>query len=124
MPYPIILVPGIARFDVLGVLLVGNSWDRSKSDSLHYFRKIGSFLEERIPGLLVFRADSGAAQWAGPVVRRAAALRECVERVRRETGAPKVHLIAHSMGGLDARHMLYDFQYESMQEQVASISTV
>ena len=38
-----------------------------------------------------------------------------------QTGAPKVHIIAHSMGGLDARHMIVDLE---MADKVASLTTI
>ena len=40
-----------------------------------------------------------------PVARRAERWRQHLQHVLEETRAPKVHLIAHSMGGLDARYL-------------------
>ncbi len=41
-----------------------------------------------------------------PVARRAERWRQYLQRILEETRAPKVHLIAHSMGGLDARYLI------------------
>jgi triacylglycerol lipase len=35
-----------------------------------------------------------------------------------------VHIIAHSMGGLDARHMLYDGRNEGFHDKIASVTTI
>jgi triacylglycerol lipase len=64
--------------------------------------------------------------------RRAAALWERVEEVREETGAPRVNLICHSLGGLDCRYLVspgglhweVDASEEAIQGAVASITTV
>lgn len=48
-------------------------------------------------------------------------LREAVDRVLAETGAEKVNIIAHSMGGLDARHLVSALGYG---DRVASITTI
>ena len=63
---------------------------------------------------------------------RALALQEIVERVRRETGAPKVSLICHSFGGLDCRYLVSPngLAFElgedpaALASAVASITTV
>ena len=68
-------------------------------------------LIEYAPGI-----DSGDTLFAN-----AARLRDFVAEVRRRTGAPKVHLIGHSMGGLTARAYLESALY---QGDVASLTTL
>ncbi|MCU0848521.1 MAG: hypothetical protein MUD12_11600 [Spirochaetes bacterium] len=53
---------------------------------------------------------------------RAAQLRNFVRRVMAESGAPKVNIIAQSMGGSTARYMV--FHYSDMRGAVASITTL
>ena len=55
------------------------------------------------------------------VTIRAPMWKERIERVLEETGAEKVSLVAHSMGGLDARHLIAN---EGMHEVVASLTTI
>ncbi len=64
--------------------------------------------------------------------KRSAVLWEIIESVRRETGAEKVNLICHSLGGLDCRYVVADrglaadllLPPETIQNRVASITTV
>lgn len=53
--------------------------------------------------------------------KRARALKHRVEAILERTGANRVHIIAHSMGGLDARHMIVDFD---MADRVATLTTI
>lgn len=110
--HPIVLAHGIARFDVLlrAVVPEGSPLD----DETHYFRRIRSTLDGE-----GFDVHHGEVPWAESVTNRAQAL---WNRVR--TLGPKVHIIAHSMGGLDARHMLRDFRDEGAVERVASLTTI
>jgi triacylglycerol lipase len=55
------------------------------------------------------------------VEARADILREQVDRVLMNTGASKVNLVAHSMGGLDSRHLISVLGYG---DRVASLSTI
>lgn len=55
------------------------------------------------------------------VPARAAMWRDRMEHIREETGADKVHLIAHSMGGLDARWLISKLDYA---DHVASLTTI
>jgi triacylglycerol lipase len=52
---------------------------------------------------------------------RAGYLADRVDEVLRMTGSPKVHLIAHSMGGLDARVLISGLGYG---DRVATLTTV
>ena len=55
------------------------------------------------------------------VATRAEMWADRIEHVLAETGAPQVHLIAHSMGGLDARYLISRLDFHPF---VASLTTV
>ena len=116
MTFPIILAHGIARFDAARELLDD---DDGVDDGTHYFRRIRSTLLAE-----GFNVHHSSVSFAGSVDVRSRQLKENVERVLHEAGASKVHIIAHSMGGLDARHMLFDHQDERIHERVASLTTI
>lgn len=91
--------------------------DNSDDDRFHYFRKIRSALVGH-----GFVAYYSKVSWAAGVQTRARELRDELLRITGDfTRCPKVHIIAHSMGGLDARHMLFRYR---MHGRVASLSTV
>lgn len=115
--YPIILAHGVCRFDVLSNRLF--ELDNAEDDRLHYFRGIRSMLREH-----GFEAWHSHVEWAAGVETRAKRLRRNLEQVLEATGAEKVHLVAHSMGGLDARHMLYRSRGDGLCRRVASVSTL
>jgi len=115
---PIVLVHGIARFDILLEI------ERKKIglpdgafDGTQYFRNIKTQLESSGFGP-VFHTNE---DFAGPVELRAAQLKGTVEDVLTSTGESAVHIIAHSMGGLDARHMIVDL---NMADKVSSLTTI
>jgi triacylglycerol lipase len=56
-----------------------------------------------------------------PVTVRAGTWQERILHILRETGAPRVNLIGHSMGGLDARYIISRL---GMHEVVASLVTI
>ena len=56
-----------------------------------------------------------------PVPVRASIWCDRIEHILKETGAEKVNLIAHSMGGLDARYMITRL---GLHEHVASLTTI
>ena len=78
----------------------------------------------RIPDLLRARGAEvyfgGQDGWAA-VEENAKALARRVDQVLSETGSEKLHLIAHSKGGLDARYLLSSLGYG---EKAASLTTV
>lgn len=115
---PIVLAHGIARFDILLEILRARFQlhDTGLSDRFQYFKGIKSHLESH--GFQVFHPNQ---DFAGPVSLRAEQLRDRVNEVLVSTGAQKVHIIAHSMGGLDARHMIVD---KGMAAKVASVTTI
>ncbi|HLL77301.1 MAG TPA: alpha/beta fold hydrolase [Pyrinomonadaceae bacterium] len=115
---PILLAHGIAKFDIRLELLKNKLalHDDEFAYQFQYFKGIKSHLEAH--GFEVFHADQ---DFAGPVALRAEQLRDRVGEVIETTGAARLHIIAHSMGGLDARHMIVD---EGMSGRVASLTTI
>ena len=132
--YPIALAHGIARFDFLTdsfnlksrklfgdvfdriLLHLANSGVSVVQDSLHYFRGIQSFL--KADG---FDARHTRVGFATSLTSRAADLRGQIDQILQETKSDKVHIIAHSMGGLDSRAMIARLD---MADKVASLTTI
>ena len=116
--YPIVLAHGIAPFDSLRQRLVEVFRVEARvPDHLHYFRNIASHLRSK-----GFReVEHTRVSFAGPVARRAQELQEDIAGVLKRTNREKVHVIAHSMGGLDARHMIVKL---GMDTRVASLTTI
>ena len=112
MPFPIVLAHGIARFDFLLQQLPATA----RADGLNYFKNIKTFLESN--GYVVFHSD---VSFSGSVERRS---RELANQINGFLGDQylKVHIIGHSMGGLDARHMIVD--RPGMADKVASLTTI
>jgi triacylglycerol lipase len=117
--FPIVLAPGIARFDILREILVNKSGisEDQFDDSLHYFKGIKSHLETN-----GFEVHHTSVDFAGPVDLRAQQLSDQINQVLNGKTSDKVHIIAHSMGGLDARHMIVDIV--GMADKVASLTTI
>ncbi|HEY7555804.1 MAG TPA: alpha/beta fold hydrolase [Candidatus Binatia bacterium] len=121
MTYPIILAHGVCRFDILWnrALRVDDS-DDPRIDSLHYFKGVRTMLKAR--GYTVCHSRVG---WASDVDTRANDLKENLRQILDKTGAKKINIIAHSMGGLDARHMLFNDRNQGrIHECVASLVTI
>jgi triacylglycerol lipase len=116
--HPIILAHGFARFDVLTNRLFEID-NKDGDDSLHYFKNIRTHLQAH--GFTVYHTN---VPWAGGVKERSRALKEQVETILAAPGVERVHIIAHSMGGLDTRHMLYDHRGVGFHEKVASLTTL
>jgi triacylglycerol lipase len=116
---PIVLVHGIARFDVLRQLLIDRLGldERQAGDTLHYFKGIKGHLER-----FGFEVHHANVDFAASVDRRAHQLSEQVAQVLAGRSPGKVHIIAHSMGGLDTRHMIVDVP--GMAERVATVTTI
>lgn len=115
---PIVLAHGIARFDILLEILRAHLQlpETELGNLFHYFKGIKNRLESH--GFQVFHPNQ---DFAGPVDLRAEQLKARIIEILATTGAPKVHIIAHSMGGLDARHMIVD---KGMADRVASLTTI
>ena len=116
--YPIILVPGIGRFDVLCSKIFKTD-NNDRCDRWHYFRNIRTHLMDH--GFDVYHAR---VSWAASLDVCARELAEEVDRALKLFDAEKVHIIGHSMGGLDARKMLYDFRESGIPKKVASLTTI
>ncbi len=121
MTFPIILSHGVCRFDQLWSDALGlDNSDNETKDLLHYFRGIRTMLIKK--GYRVFHAK---VPWAAGVNQRAEALRADIERILRDSDAPKVNIIAHSMGGLDTRRMLFNDRHAGkIHERIASLTTI
>jgi triacylglycerol lipase len=98
--YPIIFVHGFA----------------SSPTNIWRFRGVTEALEA--DGHVVVAAETAPF---GSVDARARQLAEQIDAVLAETGAEKVNLIAHSMGGLDSRYVVSELGYG---DRVASVTTV
>ena len=121
MTFPIVLAHGVCRFDRLwNETLKTDNNDDPKLDNLHYFKGVRTALQQR--GFSVYHAK---VSWAADVDTRAKDLKRNILEILAETKAEKVNIIAHSMGGLDARHMLFAARTESkIHEHVASLTTI
>ncbi|HMF57838.1 MAG TPA: alpha/beta fold hydrolase [Pyrinomonadaceae bacterium] len=119
--YPIVLAQGIARFDFLLDYFIKSlsvfGFDIAPAtEGLHYFKGIARYLREKGFDLYHTRVS-----FAARVETRAEDLRNEIEKILSLKGRDKVHIIAHSMGGLDARHMIVNL---GMAEKVASLTTI
>jgi triacylglycerol lipase len=119
--YPIVLAHGIARFDFLLAHLLHTAalfgLDLTlPTDGINYFKGIARQLRDE--GFDVYESN---VSFAAPVERRAEDLRAEVNKVLALKQSAKVNIIAHSMGGLDARHMIVNF---GMAEKVATLTTI
>src|ERR1035437_655393 len=88
-PLTILLLRGIARFDLLAK-------NKGLADWLSYFHNIRPALNAAFPDCVVHEP---IVNWAGGVEERSAALKNFID----STLPPDqpFHIIAHSMGGLD-----------------------
>ncbi len=118
MSLPIVLAHGIVPFDALyrPLLQAGLRKLLRQSDKYDYFSGIASHLKNHDYTVFAPRVP-----FAADVNKRAQALKRHVEAILESTGADRVHIIAHSMGGLDARHMIVDFD---MADRVATLTTI
>lgn len=121
MTYPIVLAHGVCRFDALlnDALDLDNN-DDPELDNLHYFKGIRTMLKDK--GYVVYHSN---VAWAAGVEKRADDLKENLLKILKETRAEKVNIIAHSMGGLDARHMMFNDRNDGeIHQRVASLTTI
>jgi triacylglycerol lipase len=121
MTFPIILTHGVCRFDkVINDIFKLDNNDDPKLDMLHYFRGLRTMLKSN--GFCVYHSN---VSWAADVETRAEDLRRNIEYVLQKENAPKVNVIAHSMGGLDSRHMLFAGRNSNrIHERIASLTTI
>ena len=121
MTYPIVLAHGVCRFDALlnDALDLDNN-DDPELDNLHYFKGIRTMLKKK--GYVVYHSK---VAWAAGVEKRADDLKENLLKILKETRSEKVNIIAHSMGGLDARHMMFNDRNDGeIHQRVASLTTI
>lgn len=118
-PHPIILACGIARFDVLREHLASllEPTGIVLPDSRHYFKGIRSLLNGA-----GYDAYHTHVSFAADVETRARELAGQIRSILGDAGAGKAHLVTHSMGGLDARHMIVNDA--DMAARVASLTTI
>lgn len=119
--YPIVLAHGIARFDEVRNSFIKNFQlflsDRNIiTDRTHYFRRIRSHLLKH--DIETYHAS---VSWARDVSVRGKELAQNIRQILKDGPYEKVHIIGHSMGGLDARYMLVN---EGIADRVASLTTI
>jgi triacylglycerol lipase len=102
--HPLILVHGLFGFDRLKVI----GWE-----AMSYFRGIGESLKSK--GLRV------AAPQLSPTAGITERAQQLTDFIRSTFPQSKVHLIAHSMGGLDSRYALSCL---GLHDQVLSLTTL
>jgi triacylglycerol lipase len=91
----VVLAHGIFRYDAVRILFR----DLSRIDiGPHYFVGIADFLRQH--DFVVHESD---VSFCGSLVRRASDLQARLEAILDAGGADSLHIIGHSMGGLDAR---------------------
>ncbi|MFZ1985017.1 MAG: hypothetical protein WAU91_11430 [Desulfatitalea sp.] len=120
--YPIVLCHGVCRFDILWKdTLHSDNNDDADIDQYHYFKGIRTLLRRH--GYEAWHAN---VPWGAGVAARAQALARNIRTILEHPSKPdKVHLVAHSMGGLDARHMLFDERnHGKIHERIASLTTI
>lgn len=122
MGYPIVLVTGIARFDFLRDHLLQKFKfflsDRTlHGDRTHYFRRIRPYLQAK--GYTVEHAHTGFAE---EISIRADRLADAIMRTTQKHNAEKVHIIGHSMGGLDARYTAVNIP--NIDNKIATITSI
>jgi triacylglycerol lipase len=114
---PIVLAHGIARFDILREKIDERLAlpPTPLGDELQYFRNVRTYLAANGFANVV----NTNVEFAGSVAHRARELKDQIERLLPD--ATRVHIIAHSMGGLDARLMIAEM---GMADRVASLTTI
>lgn len=103
--HPVVLVHGFSGWHELGA--VGA-----------YFHDVRDVLAK--DGVVVF---DPALPPFGAVEQRAPVLARAVDAVLRRTGAAKVHLVAHSQGGIDSRYLVDVLGYGDRVASIVTIST-
>ena len=115
--YPIVLAHGIAPFDVWSPII-----ERILRPGLaarsEYFKQIVPDIEKAGHEVLTTRVS-----FAGRLDQRARELGDQITvYLARRPSCPKVHIIGHSMGGLDSRCMIAE--KPNISERIASLTTI
>lgn len=114
---PIILVHGFARPDILFQMVrEQNIPVLGFLDRFQYFKGIASYLEEN-----GFTVLSPNLKWTGASSERAQNLKDAIMPFLAQTGADRVDIIAHSMGGIDSRRMINGLD---MADKIVSLTTI
>jgi triacylglycerol lipase len=100
--YPIVLVHGIIVHDRGGII--------------KFWGRVPKRLKEK--GVKVFLGNTDA--WGG-YESNAELLKAAIDKVLAETKSAKVNIIAHSKGGIDARYLIWKYDYG---DKVASLTTI
>jgi triacylglycerol lipase len=94
--------------------------DKPEVDNWHYFKGIRTMLQKN--GFVVYHSS---VSWAADVNKRAEDLKSNITKILEKENYAKVNIIAHSMGGLDARHMIFnDRGSGQIHQRVASVTTI
>jgi len=122
LKYPIVLAHGIARFDYLTQKILksieGTRFESQvELDEMHYFKGIATYLRSK--GFKVYHSNVGFAE---RIEKRASDLGLEIIRIIQHSGKQRVHIIAHSMGGLDARYMIV--HVPQMKSVIVSLTTI
>ena len=104
MKYPIVLVHGIAALD--------------RTKLFDFWGRIPEVLRQK--GLKVYLGNTDS--W-GDFETNAGLLKETIDAILKETKSSKVHIIAHSKGGLDARYLIWKHDYADKIASLVTIST-
>lgn len=112
---------GVARFDqIWNDAFALDNCDDEQKNLWHYFKGIRTMLMKK-----GFRVFHSRVSWAEGVEKRADDFLKNVQKTLETTGAETVNIIAHSMGGLDTRHMLFNDQHQGqIHKHVASVTTI
>jgi triacylglycerol lipase len=102
LKYPVILVHGIALHD--------------RQSPIDFWGRIPQALRDK--DLKVYFGNTDA--WGG-YESNAALLKDTIDRVLEENQTDRVNIIAHSKGGIDARYLIWYYDYG---DKVASLTTV
>ncbi len=121
MAFPIVLAHGVCRFDkIWSKALRTDNVNDERLDNLHYFKGIRTMLAKN--GFSVYHSN---VSWAADVNTRAEDLRKTLRTIIAKENCEKVNIIAHSMGGLDVRHMLFNDRHKGrIHRRIASLTTI
>jgi triacylglycerol lipase len=114
--YPIVLAHGIAPFDIWSPI-VERFLGSELAAPWEYFKKIAPDLQNR-----EYKVFTTHVSFAGGLEQRARELGEEVKNCLAASSQPKLHIIGHSMGGLDARCMIAT--NPEAGEWIASLTTI